>query len=88
MIDRSLVVAVLTVLNEQRDVACGIDENALFDEVNLRALAPVTTPQLRETMDLVERKAWAAQHRDVLHARRWKLLPRGQCAIDEMKGGL
>jgi len=53
MIDRSLMVTLLTVLREQRDLTCGTEESALMSEINLRAASAIVTSTIREHLTMV-----------------------------------
>ncbi len=86
MIDRSLMVTLLAVLRERRDLQGGIEEYALFSEVNLRACQAVTTVTLREHLTLAEEKNWAAWKLDQLRAKRWRITDAGVSALDDLRG--
>ena len=87
MVDRSIMVTLLTVLREQRDLACGTEENSLFNELNLRANHPITTPVVREHLQTAEDHNWAEHKPGLLKDRRWKLTKAGEKAIDDLLHG-
>jgi hypothetical protein len=87
MIDRSLMYTILTLLREQRALAGGTEENNLFNDVNLRASVPVTTPLLREHLQLAEDKGWATWRLDALRARRWRITQAGVDALTDLATG-
>lgn len=87
MIDRSLMVTLLEVLQEQAELRPGTEENALFNEVNLRANQPITSFLLREHLTIVQDKGWADWRIGVLQEKRWRLTPAGRGALDDLKRG-
>lgn len=87
MIDRSLMVCLLTVLDERRDVPGGIEENALFNELNLRATLPVTTELLREHLNFAGDKDWISWKLDMLRSKRYRISQAGRNALTDFKEG-
>jgi hypothetical protein len=87
MIDRSLFCTILQVLREQKDLAGGTMENALFDDCNLRATVPVTTSLLREHLQEAEDKGWLSWRLDALRTRRWRITPSGEDALKDLRSG-
>ncbi len=87
MIDRSTMVTMLTVLNEQRDLPSGSDDHSVFNECNLRANQPLTTLALREHLDYARDKGWIDARRGALGDRRWRITPAGRNALDDIKSG-
>jgi DNA-binding MarR family transcriptional regulator len=87
MIDRSLMALLLTVLREQRDLACGTETNALFDELNLRSTQTVTTPLLREHIARAEDKGWVETFTGSLNERRIRITPAGCGALSDLRRG-
>jgi len=87
MIDRSLMVTLLTVLHEQIQLACGTEENQLFNDLNLRANQPLTTPLIREHLAMASDKGWADWKLDSIRSRRWRITPTGVNQLDDLKRG-
>lgn len=87
MIDRSLMVTTLTVLREQRDLACGTEETALFNEINLRATSAITTTLLREHVQTAADRGWMVSHRGALNDLRWRITPAGVGALSDLNHG-
>lgn len=87
MIDRSIMHTLLQVLNEQRDLSGGTPETALFNDLNLRATVPVTTPLLREHLTECEDHGWVSSRLDSLREKRWRITPAGQDALRDLRSG-
>jgi len=87
MIDRSLMVTLLTVLREQRDLKPGTEESALFNDVNLRATSAVTLPLLREHTNLADDKGWIEMTKGSLGERRWRITPLGSSELSDLQHG-
>ena len=87
MIDRSLMATLLTVLREQRDLACGTEENALFEELNLRSTQTVTTSLLREHINKAQDKGWVETFKGTLDEKRIRITPAGCGALNDLKHG-
>ena len=87
MIDRSLMVTVLTVLKEQRDLKPGTAETDLFSEINLRASCAVDTPLLREHLQLGEQKGWIDKSRGALGEPRYRLSVSGLGGLTDLLHG-
>jgi hypothetical protein len=87
MIDRMTMICLLTVLREQRDIKPGTEESALFDEVNLRASAPLTSGVLREHVQLAEDKGWIEPKTGSLRERRWRMTATGVGGLEDLREG-
>jgi hypothetical protein len=87
MIDRSTMTALLTVLREQRDLVCGTEENALFNELNLRANRPITSTVLLEHIQKAQDHNWIRLNKGALRDNRWKITQAGENAIDDLLHG-
>ena len=87
MIDRSLMVLLMSVLREQRDLSCGTEENTLFDELNLRSTQTVTTSLLREHIGKAQDKGWVETFTGSLEERRIRITPAGCGALNDLKHG-
>jgi len=88
MIDRSLMVTLLTLLDDRRDLAGGVEENQLFNEINLRSTGrPVTTDLLNEHLSMAQEKGWIDWKLDLLKSRRWRITPPGASALADLKEG-
>ena len=87
MIDRSLMITLLTILHEQSGLTCGTEENQLFNELNMRANRPITTELIREHLAMASDKGWADWKLDSLQARRWRITPAGRGELDDLKRG-
>ena len=87
MIDRALMVILLTVLNEQRELSCGTEETQLMNDLNLRANQPITTALVREHLDMAGDKGWCDWKLDSLRMRRWRITPAGRAELDDLKRG-
>jgi hypothetical protein len=81
------MVTLLTILNEQKDLSCGTEENALLNEMNLRAIRPINTTLILEHLNMSADKDWVAWKFDSLHMRRWRITPAGKGALDDLKTG-
>lgn len=77
MIDRSVMVELLTILWEQRDLACGTEETLLFRDINLRATSAITPTLVREHMQTAKDKGWVESSRGALNDLRWRITPAG-----------
>ena len=87
MIDRSLMVTLLTVLREQRDLKPGTEEPTLFNEVNMRATGAITLPLLREHTTLAQDKGWISETKGALNERRWRITPLGSSELSDLLHG-
>jgi len=87
MIDRSLLCTILQLLREQKDLAGGTMENALFDDVNLRATVSVMPSLLREHLLKAEEKDWISSRLDALRTKRWRITPNGENALKDLQMG-
>ncbi len=87
MIDRAVMVTLLTVLNEQRDLASGSDDHSLFNDINLRANQALTTVSLREHLTYAQDRGWIEPRRGALGDRRWRITVPGRNALDDLKAG-
>lgn len=86
MIDRSLMFQTLRTLQDRRDVAGGIEETVLFDEINLRASRAITTSLITEHLIFAQDKGWVDWKLDALRKKHWRITPAGETAIDDLKG--
>lgn len=87
MIDRPLMLVFLTVLQAQKALACGAEENDLFNELNLRATCTVTTGLLREHLSYAHDKGWIDYKLDSIRMKRWRITPAGENELDDLKHG-
>lgn len=87
MIEKSLMVTMLTVLREQADLRPATEENALFNELNLRANQPVTSSLLREHTTFAQDKGWIERSTGVLNEPRWRITPAGRGALSDFSRG-
>jgi len=87
MIDRSFMIKLLTILLELKDFPGGIEENHLFNELNLRSNRAITTELVREHVTLALDKGWIDWKLDMLHTRRYRLTPVGAGQLDDLKNG-
>ena len=87
MIDRSIMVTTLAILREQRDLVCGTEENALFNELNLRANRPITTAVVMEHLQKAQDHNWVRLNKGALKDNRWKITQAGENAIDDLIHG-
>lgn len=87
MIDREIMAQLLTILEERRGLTCGVEENALFNDLNLRSSQPLTTTLIREHLAMAEGKGWADWTLDSMRAKRWRVTPAGLGQLADMKLG-
>lgn len=87
MLDRSLMVLMLTILREQADLSCGTEENALFNDIQLRGNQPVTSGLIREHLAHASDKGWVDWRVDSVRAKRWRITGTGKSAIDDLRTG-
>ena len=85
MIDKSLMVTMLTILDERRDVPGGLEEDQLFNEINLRAIHAVTPTLLREHLTFCDDKRWTSWSHSILRARRYRITPAGKNSLQDLK---
>ena len=79
MIDRSIMVALLTILDQLSGVS--IEEATLLDEVALKCPFALTTDQVREHIQEAERQGWASRQEGMLRERRWARTAAGIVAL-------
>lgn len=88
MIDRPLLIKTLDLLNQQRDLAPGSEENELCNELNLLSNQPLTTGLVREHLTWCEERGWITRSRDSIGARRWKITEAGIKALPGLRQGM
>ena len=71
----------------QRDLVCGTEENALFNELNLRANRPITTAVVMEHLQKAQDHNWVRLNKGALKDNRWKITQAGENAIDDLIHG-
>lgn len=88
MIDQSMMITLLTLLDDRRELAGGVEENQLFNEMNLRTPhRAVTTELLNEHLGMASDKGWCDWSLSMLKARRWRITPSGRAALEYLKAG-
>jgi hypothetical protein len=87
MIDREIMAQTLAILEERRGLTCGVEENALFNDLNLRSSQPLTTALIREHLTLAQDKGWTDWKLDSMRAKRWRITPAGRGQLSDMKQG-
>lgn len=87
MIDRSVMVNVLTTLKSLRDVAGGTEQNQLMTEINILATQPLTSALLREHFQYAQDRGWISSSRGQLNDVRLRITPAGVGALSDLQHG-